>query len=79
MSKNNEEDFGIYDYEEGKLTTYMNAPNFGQNIFMTKGSTYLIKDWVWTKKEKLHSAIMSQDGKFLILVDQNNIYKYDIK
>lgn len=80
ISKNNMEDFALFDYETGHLISYCNMPSYGSDIAMAEGTKYEIQNYSTTMKDHgLHTAVVSPDEKFLILVDRNNIYKYDIE
>lgn len=79
ISKNKEEDFAIYNYAKGEIITYLNMPNAFDQITMVENEKYQITNKEIMRQEGLHTAVISPDDKFLILVDKNNIYSYDIK
>lgn len=80
ISQNKEEDFGIFDYKTGKLITYVNHPSYGQDFALETCAEYEILNYdKMIYNGFLHTAVVTPDKKCLVLVDKENIYKYEIE
>eukprot|EP00347_Sterkiella_histriomuscorum_P010355 403376619 len=78
ISKNNQEDFAVFNYDDGKLVTYLNLPSIDSSFQMVENTEYSISNF-YVISEGLHTVVVSPDEKYLIMVDKTNIYKFDIQ